>query len=77
MSLFFLVLKIFPFFGISLGVVFLDLARNLKRKGNKSWMGMIFMSALMMGATGAWVYFRGDKNADFWFARLSAWLQVR
>jgi hypothetical protein len=77
MGLVFLVIKIFPFFGISFGVIFLDLSRSMKRKGGKSWIGLLFVSAMMFLTTAAWVFFRGDRNADLWFARLMDWLQFK
>jgi|GEM_PF-1101661 len=77
MGLVFLFLKIFPAFGISLAFVFFDLARNLKRKGNKAWIGLIGISALLLAASAAWFVFRGDRNADLWFARLLEGLRGR
>ena len=77
MSLVFLFIKIFPVFGISLGIIFLDLARGMKRKGGKSWMGLLFVSVLHFFLTGAWIVFRGDRNADHWFAQLLNWLQFK
>jgi len=77
MGLVFLFIKIFPFFGISLGVIFLDLSRSMKRKGSKSWLGLLFLCASMFLLTGAWIFFRGDRNADLWFARLIEWMQFK
>ncbi len=77
MGLVFLLIKIFPFFGISFGIIFFDLARSLKRKGNKSWIGLLLVSFFMFFASLAWVFFRGDRNADLWFARLMEWLQFK
>jgi hypothetical protein len=77
MGLVFLVLKVFPVFGISLSVLCFDLARDLKRKGNKAWIGIILLSVIMMVLTGLWVYFRGDRHADLWFGRLLEWFGRR
>ncbi len=77
MSLVFFFLKIFPFFGIALTVLFFDLARTFKRRGNRAWMGMILFGIFSLGLTAAWVYYRGDKNADRWFGHLVAWLHQR
>jgi len=77
MGLVFLFIKIFPFFGISLGIIFLDLARSMKRKGSKSWLGLLVLCLSMFLVTAAWIFFRGDRNADIWFARLMEWLQFK
>lgn len=73
----FLFIKIYPFFGISLAFVAFDLAKILKRRANKSWTGMAFCSVVFLVTAMAWVAFRGDKNADFWFISLTNWLQHR
>ncbi|NDG83560.1 MAG: hypothetical protein EBX52_00805 [Proteobacteria bacterium] len=77
MGLVFLFLKIFPAFGISLAFVFFDLARNFKRKGNKAWIGLVGLSAVMLLASVAWVVFRGDRNSDLWFSRIVEGLRIR
>jgi hypothetical protein len=75
MSLLFLMIKVFPAFGLSLGFIFFDIARSFKRKGNKAWIGFILVSGFFVASSGAWVYFRGDRNADLWFGRVSAWVE--
>ena len=77
MGLVFLFLKIFPAFGISLAFVFFDLARNFKRKGNKAWIGLVGLSAVMLLASVAWVVFRGDRNSDLLFSRIVEGLRIR
>jgi hypothetical protein len=77
MGLVFLLIKIFPVFGISFGFIFIDLARTLKRKGSKAWPGLLLISGMMWLSTAAWIFLRGDKNADQWFARLLEWLQFK
>ena len=77
MGLVFLFIKVFPAFGLSLGVIFLDLARNMKRKGGKAWIGLLLVSVFFFLLTGAWIFFRGDRNADLWFGRLLGWLQMK
>jgi len=77
MALVFLLIKIFPFFGISFGIIFLDLARGLKRKGGKSWLGILAVSVVMFLLTGAWIFFRGDLHGEQWCARLLDWLQFK
>jgi hypothetical protein len=74
MSLVFLAIKLFPFFGISIAFIFFDLSKSFYRKGNKTWVGMVIFSLIFLGMTGAWVYLRGDRNADIWFENLVNWL---
>jgi hypothetical protein len=68
MGLVYLFIKIFPIFGVALGIVSIDLARNFKRKGNRAWIGMVLFSIFFFVMTGLWIYFRGDRNADVWFS---------
>jgi ABC-type polysaccharide transport system permease subunit len=75
MSLVFFFLKLYPFFGASLTFLCFDLAQSFKRKGNKAWSGMAAFAVLFAATTILWIVFRGDRNADLWFARLSAWLR--
>jgi hypothetical protein len=77
MGLVFLIIKIFPVFGISLAVLCFDLARDLKRKGNKAWIGIILLSFIMLILSGLWVFYRGDRHADLWFTRILEWMRVR
>ena len=75
MGLIYLFIKVFPFFGIALIFLTIDLARNFKRKGNPTWIGMIAFSVIFMIATILWIVFRGDKNADYWFKAIHDWFQ--
>jgi hypothetical protein len=70
MGLVFLFIKIFPVFGISLGVIFLDISRSMKRRGSKGWLGLLGLSVVFFVLTAAWIFFRGDRNADLWFSRM-------
>jgi hypothetical protein len=76
MSLVFFFLKIYPFFGIGLTVLCWDLSRSLRRRANRSWIGMALFGLLFFSTTALWIGFRGDRNADLWFARLDSWLRV-
>ena len=75
MSLFYLLLKVFPAFGLGFGVFCFDISRNLKRKGNKAWIGIALIAVVNLALTGIWIYFRGDRHADLWFGRVMDWLQ--
>ena len=75
MSLLFLFIKLYPFFGLSLGVLLVDLSRTLKRRGNKAWGGLFMFALLFFASTAVWLFFRGDKNADLWFSGLQDWFQ--
>jgi hypothetical protein len=77
MGLIYLFLKIFPIFGLALAIVCVDLARNFKRKANKTWVGMLVFAAFFLALTGVWFFFRGDKNADLWFQELIRWLHAK
>ena len=77
MGLIYLFIKIFPFFGLSLTVVGFDLARNFRRKGNRAWYGMIVFSLFFAAASVLWIVYRGDKNADYWFRRVTDWLHAK
>ncbi len=76
MSIVFFFLKLYPFFGIALTFLCVDLARSFKRRVNKAWIGMLAFGFIFFSSTVLWVVFRGDRNADLWFARLVEWLQV-
>ena len=75
MSLIFLVVKLYPVFGISLTFLLFDFSRNFYRKGNRAWIGALLFSLLFFASTIVWVVLRGDKNADLWFMHLSDWLR--
>ena len=75
MGLVYLFIKIFPVFGIALTILFSDLTRNFKRKGNRAWIGTLLFGSIFVAASIVWVVFRGDKNADLWFRMLSDWLK--
>jgi hypothetical protein len=74
MSIVYLFIKIYPFFGISLGVLCTDLSRALKRRANKAWVGLMLFSIVFYVSAVVWLIFRGDKNADAWFEGLQRWL---
>ncbi len=76
MSIVFFFLKLYPFFGIALTFLCVDLARSFKRRVNRAWIGMVAFGFIFFSSTVLWVVFRGDRNADLWFARLVEWLQV-
>ena len=70
----FFFLKLYPFFGIAMTFLCFDLARNFKRRANRAWIGMTAFGFIFFSFTVLWVVFRGDRNADQWFARLVEWL---
>ena len=75
MSFIYLFIKIYPFFGLSMAFVCLDLARNFKRKGDAKWIAFLAMSFLSLVTTALWIYFRGDKNTEIWILNFQHWVQ--
>ncbi|NDF14203.1 hypothetical protein EB061_02630 [bacterium] len=76
MSLLFLLIKVYPAFGLVLGLLFFDLARTLKRGANKAWIGVIGLSGLCFATAVLWVMFRGDRHADQWYRFAVEWLRL-
>jgi hypothetical protein len=76
MSLLFLLIKVYPAFGVALGVFFFDAARTLRRGANKAWMGVIVISLLFFVTSVLWIVYRGDRNADQWYQRVVEWFRV-
>jgi hypothetical protein len=70
MSIIYLLFKLYPFFGISLAVLFFDLARHKRRGANPIWMFWAALMVVMCVTTLLWLVFRGDQNADIWFQDL-------
>ena len=77
MSVIYLFLKIFPFFGISFGILSFDLARNMRRKANVAWVPILMFSIACLALTGVWFYFHGFINADRWFLAIKYWFDGR
>jgi hypothetical protein len=75
MGVVFLFIKIFPVFGIALTILFSDLTRNFRRKGNRAWVGTLMIGFIFFALSVVWIVFRGDRNADLWFRNMSDWLQ--
>ncbi len=75
MSLIYLVMKLYPVFGISLAFLFFDLGKSLRRKGSRGWFGMLVFSVVFLASAIGWGVLRGDKNADAWFTQFNYWLQ--
>jgi hypothetical protein len=73
MGVLFLVLKIFPAFGVALAALSFDFARNFKRKGSKAWIAFAGLWVLFLALSILWFVFRGDQNAELWFARFLEW----
>lgn len=76
MSPLYFLIKVYPAFGLVFGVFFFDIARTLKRGGNKAWMGCIVISVLFFLTSVLWVVQRGDRYADLWYHRAVEWLRV-
>lgn len=76
MSVVFFLLKLYPFFGVALTVLCVDLARNFKRRANRAWIGIVGFGFFFFSTSVLWVVFRGDRNADLWFSRLMKWLHL-
>jgi hypothetical protein len=75
MGILYLFIKIYPVFGLLLGVLLIDFARNAKRKNNKAWIGMTLFASFFFITALIWLGFRGDKNADLWFNGMTAWFR--
>ncbi len=72
MSVFYLVIKLYPLFGLAAAILCLDLARTYRRKANSVWIGFAMFCVIFLISVGAWVYFRGDLNSERWF---SSWTE--
>jgi len=75
MGIVYLFIKLYPVFGISLGVLLIDLTRSMKRRKNKAWVGLLLFAILFFASSVIWLVFRGDKNADLWFKEMQNWFQ--
>ena len=75
MSLIYMVMKLYPVFGISLTFLFFDLFRNLRRKGNRAYIGMFCFALIFLASTIVWFVLAGYKNADVWFNQLNHWFE--
>jgi hypothetical protein len=75
MSIIYLIVKLYPFVGITFAVLCFDLMRSSKQKGHPVW--MVFAAGLVffLITTLLWLINRGDQNADIWFNSFkSTWL---
>ncbi len=70
MSPLYLMIKVYPAFGLVFGFLFFDLARTLKRGANKAWVAVIGLSFLCFVSALLWIFFRGDRHADEWYRQL-------
>jgi len=75
MGIVYLFMKLYPVFGISLGVLLIDLSRSMKRRKNKAWIGLLLFAVLFFATSVIWLALRGDKNADLWFKGMQSWFQ--
>jgi len=67
MSILYIIIKLYPFFGISLGVLSIDLMVSMRRKHNKAWIGFLLFSILFFASSVTWIVLRGDIKADHWY----------
>lgn len=77
MSAIYIFIKIYPFIALSFAIVFFDLMRALKRKGNKTYLLMASFMTFCLGTAGIWILARGDKNAEVWFRALQDFFMGR
>ena len=68
MSLLYLIIKLYPLFGLSAVVLCLDLTRSYRRKGNSIWIGFGIFTVVFFLTVVLWVVFRGDLNSERWFS---------
>ena len=77
MGAIFIFLKVYPFFGVSLFFLCVDLARTMRRRGQRIWTLFVILGFLFAVTTLLWLVFRGDKHSDEWFVKTLVWLQLR
>ena len=57
---------LFPVLAFCLSVLFIDLARAMKKAGNKIWIVLMAFAVLMITGIVLWFVYRGDLNAQRW-----------
>jgi hypothetical protein len=67
MSFLFLLIKLYPLFGLAMAILCFDLTRTYRRKANSIWLGFGIFTILFILSVVAWVYFRGDLHSQEWF----------
>ncbi|MBS1958635.1 MAG: hypothetical protein JST80_04105 [Bdellovibrionales bacterium] len=67
MSIFYLLIKLYPLFGLSLTVLCFDLTRTYRRRANPVWIGFALFCAIFAVTTVLWFVYRGDINSEKWF----------
>lgn len=68
MSVLYLIIKLYPLFGLSMVVLCFDLTRTYRRKANNIWIGFAIFAVIFFLSVCAWVFFRGDLHSEQWFS---------
>jgi ABC-type polysaccharide transport system permease subunit len=68
MSVLYLIIKLYPLFGLSMAVLCFDLSRSYRRKANSIWIGFAIFTVLFVVSVAAWLFYRGDLHSERWFA---------
>lgn len=75
MSILYLVIKLYPLFGLSLTILSFDLARTYRRRVNGVWVGFAIFAVLFFVSVVLWIYFRGDLNSEYWIRAIGEQLR--
>jgi ABC-type polysaccharide transport system permease subunit len=70
MSILYLVIKLYPLFGLSMAILCIDLTRTYRRRLNSIWVGFAIFAVLFIASVILWVFFRGDLNSEKWIRAL-------
>jgi hypothetical protein len=57
---------LYPVFAFCISVILIDLARTFKKGGNKIWILLVLVAAILVTGIVLWFVYRGDLNAQKW-----------
>jgi hypothetical protein len=57
-------------------MVFFDLAKSARRKGNWAWVFYALLAISFVVLTVLWLVFRGDIHSEEWFLQFSAFTKT-
>lgn len=60
------IIRLYPIIAICVAYIFIEFARNLRRKGKRSWILLVLIALLIVGSMVLWGVYRGDKHAEQW-----------